>query len=61
MARTKKKEKPAEPIYFTAGLADNLIRISWKTNISFDQLRKLNPDIKGPGYILKMGQRVRLS
>lgn len=61
MARTKKKEKPAEPVYFIAGLADNLIRISWKTKIPFDQLRKLNPDIKGPGYILKMGQRVRMS
>ena len=60
MARSKKKDKPADPVYVTAGIADNLIRISWKNNIPFDQLRKLNPDVKGPGYILKLGQRVRI-
>lgn len=60
MARTK-KAKVTESIYATAGIGDNLIRISLKNNIPFDQLRALNPDIKGPGYNLKMGQRVRIS
>ena len=58
MARSKKKK---DPIYATAGLGDNLIRMSWRNNIPFDKLKQLNPDVKGPGYVLKMGQKVRLT
>lgn len=61
MATSKRKKKYAEPVYAVASLGDNLIRIAWKNNVDFNQLRELNPDIKGPAYILRMGQRVRLS
>lgn len=60
MATSKRKKKYTEAIYITAGLGDNLIRIALKNNLDFDKLRELNPDIKGPAYILRMGQRVRL-
>lgn len=61
MARAKKKETKAVPVYAVAGMGDTLIRIAWKNNLDFNKLRELNPDIKGPAYILRMGQRVRLS
>ena len=61
MARAKKKETKSAPVYAVAAMGDNLIRIAWKNNIDFNRLRELNPDIKGPAYILRMGQRVRLS
>lgn len=60
MATSKKKKKFTETVYAVASLGDNLIRIAWKNNLDFDKLRELNPDIKGPAYILRMGQRVRL-
>lgn len=60
MARAKKKETKTEPVYAVAGMGDTLIRIAWKNNLDFNKLRELNPDIKGPAYILRMGQRVRL-
>ncbi len=61
MATSKKKKKYTEAVYAVAAMGDNLIRIAWKNNIDFNTLRELNPDIKGPAYILRMGQRVRLS
>lgn len=57
MARKKK----AKEIYIRAGLADNLIRIAWKCERPIEDLRALNPDIKGNGIRLKLGQKVRLS
>lgn len=59
MARSKKKMQ--EPVFAIAGFGDSLIRIGLKNNIPFDKLRELNPDVKGPGFILKMGQKVRLA
>lgn len=56
----KKKEVKTDPVYAVAALGDNLIRIAWKNNIDFSELRKLNPDIKGPAYLCYMGQRVRI-
>ena len=60
MATCKKKKKYTEAVYAVAGLGDNLIRIALKNNLDFNTLRELNPDVKGPAYILRMGQRVRL-
>lgn len=74
MARTKKetesaevkevkKEKKAakEPTYYIVGLADTMIRISWKTNTKLDELKELNPHIKSVSATLIQGQKVRLS
>lgn len=60
MPRKKKVVDNPLPIYATAGFGDNLIRISWRNNISIEQLKKLNPEIKSPSYPIKMGQKVRL-
>lgn len=61
MARTKKKnEVKQDPVYCVAKLGDTLIRLAWKFNLDFDQLRKMNPDVKGPAFMLYMGQRVRI-
>ena len=56
----KEVKKEAKTIYTTARIGDTLIRISIKNNIRLDKLRELNPDIKGPAIVLKMGQKVRL-
>lgn len=60
MARTKKKEVKQDPVYAVAALGDTLIRLAWKHRLDFDELRKLNPTVKGPAFLLYMGQRVRL-
>ena len=57
MARKKKTKET----YIRAGLADNLIRIAWKYEMQIEDLRALNPDIKGNGIRLQLGQKVRIS
>ena len=59
MARKKKTEE-AIPIYVVGTIGDNLIRIAWKFNLGFKELREMNPDIKGPGFYIRPGQRVRI-
>lgn len=61
MARSKKKEEvKQDPVYCVAALGDTLIRLAWKHNLDFTELRKLNPSVKGPAFLLYMGQRVRV-
>lgn len=61
-AKTKKKKAvKTDPVYVVAALGDSLIRIAWKNKLDFSELRKLNPDIKGPAFLCYMGQRVRIS
>lgn len=59
MAKSKKK-KEVSPVYAVAALGDTLIKIAWKNNLDFGELKKLNPDVKGPAFLLYMGQRVRI-
>lgn len=60
-AKTKKnKAVKTDPVYVVAAFGDNLIRIAWKNNLDFSELRKLNPDIKGPAFLCFMGRRVRV-
>lgn len=56
MGRKKKKVE-----YIRAGLADNLIRIAWKYEKQIEDLRSINPEIKGNGIRLQLGQKVRIS
>lgn len=55
----KKSEKTK--IYCTAAFGDTLDRIARRLDIDLDILKQLNPDVKGPVYLLKLGQRVRIS
>ena len=57
MARKKKNKE----VFIRAGLVDNLIRISWKCEKNIEDLRALNPDIKGNSIRLHLGQKVRIS
>ena len=59
MARKKKTEEDI-PMFVVGGPADTLIRIAWKYNLGFRELRELNPNIKGPGFFVRPGQRVRV-
>lgn len=59
MARKKKADEEIE-MYIVTGSIDNLIRISWKYNVEFSKLKELNPEIKGPAYSIRMGQKVRI-
>lgn len=56
MGRKKKKIE-----YIRAGLADSLIRIAWKYDKPVEDLRAINPEIKGNGIRLQLGQKVRIS
>lgn len=54
-----RKKKKAE--YIRAGLADNLIRIAWKHEKPIEDLRAINPEIKGNSIRLQLGHKVRIS
>ena len=56
----KKKTEP-EAVYFEAGKLDNLIKISMKANVSIEQLRALNPDIKNCLFKIPSGKKVRIA
>lgn len=53
-------EKELQPEYTIARIGEGLIRIARRCNISFDEIRKLNPGIKGPAYVVRLGQKVRI-
>ena len=52
--------KKNDPVYLTAGISDTLGRIAHRNDIQLEKLKLLNPDIKGPVYFCKIGQRVRI-
>lgn len=54
------KEEIAEPVYTTARIGEGLIRIARRVGISFDEIKRLNPEIKGPVYLVRLGQKVRI-
>ncbi len=52
--------KKNEPVYAVAGVSDTLDRIARRCDVPIDKLKLLNPDIKGPVYLLRIGQRERI-
>ena len=56
----KEETHTAIPEYTTAKLGEGLIKIARRCGISFDEIKKLNPNIKGPVYLVKFGQKVRI-
>lgn len=56
-----RKKKEPEAVYVEAGYFDNLVKISMKSNVSIEQLRELNPDIKNCLYLIPKGKKVRIA
>lgn len=56
-----RKKKEPEAVYIVAGYFDNLVKISMRMNVSIEQLRKLNPDIKACLYLIPKGKKVRIA
>lgn len=48
------------PLYHKAKAGDSLSKIAKQYGITLAQIKKLNPDIKGPMYIVKIGKQVRV-
>ena len=56
-----RKKKEPEAVFFEAGLRDNLVKISIKTNVSIELLRELNPDIRNCMFAIPKGKKVRIA
>lgn len=56
-----RKKKEPEAVYVEAGYFDNLVKISMKSNVSIEQLRELNPDIRNCMYLIPKGKKVRIA
>ena len=56
-----RKKKEPEAVYVEAGYFDNLVKISMKSNVSIEQLRELNLDIKNCMYLIPKGKKVRIA
>lgn len=54
------KYEEAAPQYTTAGLGEGLIRIARRCGITLEEIKRLNPEIKGPMYLVRIGQKVRI-
>lgn len=54
------KEETASPVYTQARLGEGLIKIARRSGISFEEIKRLNPNIKAPMYIVRIGQNVRI-
>jgi murein DD-endopeptidase MepM/ murein hydrolase activator NlpD len=54
--------KPASfsPKYTAARRHEGLIAIASRSKITFDAIRKLNPKITAPEYLVRLGQQVRI-
>lgn len=48
------------PLYHKAVAGDTLSKIARKYNTSLAEIKRLNPDIKGPVYLVKIGKQVRI-
>ena len=48
------------PLYHKAVAGDTLSKIARKYNTSLAEIKRLNPDIKGPVYLVKIGKQVRV-
>lgn len=49
-----------DPVYTTAQRGEGLIKIAKRCGISLNEIKRLNPDIKAPLYIVRLGQKVRI-
>lgn len=49
-----------EKVYTTAKLGEGLIKIARRSGITFEEIKRLNPNIKAPLYIVLLGQKVRI-
>lgn len=54
------KQDITEPEYTIARIGEGLIRIAKRCGISFEEIKRLNPQIKGPVYLVRIGQKVRI-
>lgn len=57
---TPSKPVLEEPVYVYPQLGDGLYKIARRYNITIDEIKRLNPDIKPPMYIVRMGKKVRI-
>ena len=55
-----RKKKESEPEFVTTGLRDNLVKISIRTGVALEDLRKLNPSIRFPITMIGLNQKVRI-
>ena len=49
-----------EPEYTYPKLGEGLIKIARRCGITFEEIKRLNPDIKPPMYIVRAGKKVRI-
>ena len=56
----KYEEKSQALVYTTAGLGEGLIKIARRSGITLDEIKHLNPEIKAPMYLVRIGQKVRI-
>lgn len=54
------EETDSLPEYTYAGLGEGLIRIARRCGITLDEIKRLNPEIKGPVYLVRFRQKVRI-
>lgn len=57
---TPSKPVLKEPVYVYPQLGDGLYKIARRYNITIDEIKRLNPDIKPPMYLVRMGKKVRI-
>ena len=55
-----RKKKESEPEFVTTGMRDNLVKVSIRTGVSLEDLRKLNPSIRCPIAMIGHNQKVRI-
>ena len=55
-----KEEKHDIPVYTQARFGEGLIAIARRSGITFDEIKRLNPQIKAPMYLVMIGQKVRI-
>lgn len=53
-------EATNKPVYTQARFGEGLIAIARRSGISFDKIKELNPNIKPPMYLVRLGQEVRI-
>ena len=52
--------KTSEAVYVKPKLGEGLISIAKRSGITFEEIKRLNPDIKPPKYIVRIGKKVRV-
>lgn len=57
---TMKEPVPEVKEYVTAVKGDSLSRIAKNNGLTLKQIKELNPEVKAPLYIIRVGQKVRI-